>query len=169
MMYCPQCGRELELDSDVRFCRYCGLSLSDTKDTLRGYTEVKRQGYKYVNLSYILLLALFWIQYFDLIPWRSVWGGNFLLILIIGFIFGLWFMGNWVVDRPTRYVKARKVEETPGLAQGKTDIPVKALPPSQGTPVAIPDKRAVKTQEIVKPSSITDDTTLSLADRHYSD
>jgi len=75
-MYCPQCGRELELDSDVRFCRYCGLALSDTKDTLRGYTEVKREGYKYTNLSYILLLALFWIQYFGLIQWRSFWGGN---------------------------------------------------------------------------------------------
>ena len=27
-MYCPQCGRELSLDSgDVRFCRYCGFLL----------------------------------------------------------------------------------------------------------------------------------------------
>jgi zinc-ribbon domain len=164
MMYCPQCGRELELDSDVRFCRYCGLSLSDTKDTLRGYTEVKREGYKYTNLSYILLLVLFWIQYFDLVPWGSVWGGNFLFILIIGFIFGLWFMGNWVVDRPAGYVKAGRVGETPELAQGKADIPAKALLPSQGAPVPTPDKRSVRTKEIVKPASITEDTTRSLAE-----
>src|SRR5215213_4829146 len=106
-MYCPQCGRELELDSDVRFCRYCGLALSDTKDTLRGYTAVKLEGYKFTNLSFILLLMLFWIQYFDLIPWRSFWGGDFWLIVILGFIVGLWCMGIWVADRPAKYVKNR--------------------------------------------------------------
>jgi hypothetical protein len=129
-MYCPQCGRELELDNDVRFCRYCGLPLSDTKDTLRGYTEVQREGHKYTNLSYILLLVLFWIQYFGLIPWRTFWGGNFWLILIIGFIFGLWFMGNWVVDRPGKYVKKTNREESADLTSGEKAIRSRALPPS---------------------------------------
>ena len=136
-MYCPQCGRDLELDNDARFCRYCGFLLNDTKDTLRGYTEVKRQGYKYANLSYILLLVLFWIEYFDLIPWRSVWGGNFWLISILGFVFGLWFMGNWVADKPTTYVKDVKDEETPEIAQGESRT---ALLSTQNTPIAKADK-----------------------------
>ena len=130
-MYCPQCGRELELESDVRFCRYCGFLLNDTKDTLRGYTEVRREGYKYANLSYILLLVLFWIEYFDLIPWQSVWGGNFWLIMILGFIFGLWFMGNWVADKPAKYVKGRKDKEPLKIAQTYRN---KELPPSKTIP-----------------------------------
>ena len=136
-MYCPQCGRELELDSDARFCRYCGFLLNDTKDTLRGYTEVKRQGYKYANLSYILLLVLFWIEYFDLIPWHSVWGGNFWLISILGFVFGLWFMGNWVADKPAKYVKDVKDEKTPEIAQGESRMALLSTP---RRPIAKADK-----------------------------
>lgn len=169
MMYCPQCGRELELDSDVRFCRYCGLPLSDTKDTLRGYTQVKREGYKYTNLSYILLLVLFWIQYFDLIPWRSFRGGDFWLILIVGFIFGLWFMGNWVVDKPAKYVKNHNREEPAELTPGEKGIQSRTLPLSQGVPLPAVHKRHMKTAEMGKPDSVVEDPTRRLTSRHPSD
>lgn len=168
-MYCPQCGRELELDSDVRFCRYCGLPLSDTKDTLRGYTEVKREGYKYTNLSYVLLLVLFWVQYFGLIPWRSLWGGNFWLILVVGFIFGLWFMGNWVVDKPAKYVKKKIHEGAEEMTAGEKGIRGGALPPSQGVPIPAVDKRKTNTAEMVKPSSMAEETTRRLTIEHPSD
>ncbi len=168
-MYCPQCGRDLELDSDVRFCRYCGLPLSDTKDTLRGYTEVKREGYKYTNLSYILLLVLFWIQYFGLIPWRSFWGGDFWLILTVGFIFGLWFMGNWVVDKPAKYVKNKNREEPAELTPSEKGSPSRALPLPQGVPIPTVDKRNMNTAEMVRPANVVEDTTRRLTGRHSSD
>ena len=58
-MYCPQCGRELELDSgEIRFCRYCGFALTDTKEALHGYSEKKRIGFSIVTWSYTLLLAV---------------------------------------------------------------------------------------------------------------
>lgn len=165
-MYCPQCGREFEPDGDARFCRYCGFFLNDTKDTLRGYTEVRRGGYKYANLSYILLLVLFWIQYFNLIPWQSVWGGNFWLISILGFIFGLWFMGNRVADKPAKYVKRRKDEETtPEIAWTERN---KELPPSRSIPVAKTGKDNVNTPEMAAPPSATEHTTQHLSDIHNS-
>jgi hypothetical protein len=168
-MYCPQCGRELGLDSDVRFCRYCGLALSDTKDTLRGYTAVKREGYKFTNLSYVLLLGLFWIQYFDLIPWRSFRGGNFLLIVILGFIFGLWVAGNWVVDRPAKYVKNKRREETAESIQGEKSMQGGALPPSQGAPLPTAAGRRMTTAELVKPPSAAEDTTRRLTGQRPAD
>jgi len=161
-MYCPQCGRELELESEVRFCRYCGLQITDTKDTLRGYTAVKREGHIYTNLSYILLLVLFWIQYFSLIPWRSIWGGDFWLILIVGFIFGLWFMGNWVVDKPAKYVKNKDQAEPAELAPDEKGIKTRALPPSLGVPMPTVDKRNLRKSEMIKSSSVVEDTTRRL-------
>lgn len=168
-MYCPQCGREQGLESDVRFCRYCGFALSDTKDTLHGYTQVKREGYKYTNLSYMLLLTLFWVQYFGLIPWRSFWGGDFWLILIIGFIFGLWFMGNWVVDKPAKYVTGQRREKTAELAEAETSVQQRSLPPPQGATVPIAGGLNLDTSEMVKPSGVTEGTTRRLTNRPSSD
>ena len=59
-MYCPQCGRELDLDSgEVRFCRYCGFPLLDTKEALRGFSNIKRWGAAVITMSYALLFFLF--------------------------------------------------------------------------------------------------------------
>jgi hypothetical protein len=58
-MYCPKCGRELELDSgEIRFCRHCGFSLTDTKEALHGYSEHKRIGFSVVTWAYALLLVV---------------------------------------------------------------------------------------------------------------
>jgi len=167
-MFCPQCGREVEPAGDVRFCRYCGLALGDTRDNLLGFSEVKREGYKFINVSFVLVAILFWIQYFGLIPWKSFWGGNFILILIFGFIFGLWFMGNWVVDRPARYVKKKGIEEAE-LVVGETNDLQKALPVSHSEPVPAGDLRANKTAEMIERSSVTDDTTQRLSRENKSE
>lgn len=168
-MYCPQCGREQGLDGGARFCRYCGFALSDTKDTLHGYTKVRREGYKYINLSYMLLLILFWVQYFGLIPWRSFWGGDFWLILTVGFIFGLWFMGNWVVDKPAKYVTGQRPEKTAGLGEVETGAQQRGLPPAQGATVPVAGGLHTDTSELVKPSGVPEGTTRRLTKRHSAD
>ena len=168
-MYCPQCGREVELDGDVRFCRYCGLALSDTKDTLRGYSEVKREGYKFINVGFVLAAILFWVQYFGLIPWNSFWGGNFFLILIFGFIFGLWFMGNWVVDRPAKYVKNKAGDKPAELTKTDASTQRRELPVSRGEPVSAGDLDIKRTAEMVERPSVTDDTTRALSRERSSD
>ena len=74
-MFCPQCGLEIDLDSgSVRFCRYCGFSLTDTKDALHGYSHQKRVGFSVVTCSYALLLILTLLLHGKYIPLDTGWG-----------------------------------------------------------------------------------------------
>lgn len=74
-MFCPQCGRELGLDSgDERFCRYCGFSLLDTKESLQGYSKQKRTGFSVVTWSYALLLIVTLLLHEGYIPLATGWG-----------------------------------------------------------------------------------------------
>lgn len=83
-MYCPQCGRELSLDSgDVRFCRYCGFLLTDTKEALQGYSKQKRTGFSVVTWSYALLLIVTVLLHGGYIPLAAGWGYWVSAILIV--------------------------------------------------------------------------------------
>ena len=83
-MYCPQCGRELNLDSgDVRFCRYCGFLLTDTKEALQGYSKQKRTGFSVVTWSYALLLIVTLLLHGSYIPISAGWGYWVSAILIV--------------------------------------------------------------------------------------
>jgi hypothetical protein len=83
-MFCPQCGRELSLDSgDVRFCRYCGFSLLDTKESLQGYSKQKRIGFSVVTWSYALLLIVTLLLHGAYIPLATGWGYWTPAILIV--------------------------------------------------------------------------------------
>jgi hypothetical protein len=83
-MYCPQCGRELSLDSgDVRFCRYCGFLLTDTKEALQGYSKQKRTGFSVVTWSYALLLIVTLLLHGSYIPLAALWGYWVSAILIV--------------------------------------------------------------------------------------
>ena len=83
-MYCPQCGRELNLDSgDVRFCRYCGFLLTDTKEALQGYSKHKRTGFSIVAWSYALLLIVTLLLHGSYIPIATGWGYWVSALLIV--------------------------------------------------------------------------------------
>ena len=83
-MFCPQCGRDLDLDSgQVRFCRYCGFSLADTKDALHGYSKQKRVGFSVVTWSYLLLLILTLLLHAKYIPLDTGWGYWLSALLIV--------------------------------------------------------------------------------------
>src|SRR5688500_8033116 len=83
-MYCPRCGKELELDSgEIRFCRYCGLSLVDTKEVLHGYSEQKRTGFSIVTWSYVLLLIVTLLLHGRYVSLDSSWTYWILTALIV--------------------------------------------------------------------------------------
>ena len=83
-MYCPQCGRELSLDSgDVRFCRYCGFLLTDTRESVQGYSQQKRTGFSVVTWSYALLLIVTVLLHGSYIPIAAGWGYWVSAILIV--------------------------------------------------------------------------------------
>jgi hypothetical protein len=83
-MYCPQCGRELVLDSgEIRFCRYCGFSLIDTKEALHGYSEQKRMGFSIVAWSYALLLIVTLLLHGQYVSLNTGWIYWLLTLLIV--------------------------------------------------------------------------------------
>lgn len=83
-MYCPQCGRELELDSgETRFCRYCGFSLTDTKEALHGYSEQKRIGFSVVTWAYALLLLVTLLLHGGYVSLETSWVYWLISILIV--------------------------------------------------------------------------------------
>ena len=83
-MYCPRCGRELELDSgEIRFCRYCGFALADTKDALHGYSEHKRVGFSIVTWSYSLLLIITLLLHGQYVSLNTGWIYWLLTLLIV--------------------------------------------------------------------------------------
>ena len=88
-MYCPKCGRELDLGSgDVRFCRYCGFSLIDTREELQGYSKQKRAGFSIVTWAYTLLLLVALLlqgRYVSLDTRWGYWIPTLLIVLSVSF------------------------------------------------------------------------------------
>jgi hypothetical protein len=83
-MFCPQCGRELELDAAaIRFCRYCGFPLADTKDSLQGYSKHKRTGFAVVTWSYALLALVALSLHEKYLPINTGWGYWLSALLIV--------------------------------------------------------------------------------------
>lgn len=83
-MYCPKCGRDLDLGpGDIRYCRYCGFSLLDTKDALQGYSERKRVGFSIVAWSYALLLVVTLLLHGQYVSLNTGWVYWLLTLLIV--------------------------------------------------------------------------------------
>jgi hypothetical protein len=175
-MYCPQCGRELDLDAgEVRFCRYCGFSLSDTKEALQGYSGQKRTGFLIVILSYTLLLIVALLMHGGYVSLdRTRWAYWLFLILIV-LSFSFFFAATLSAVWPARFqskAKRRDKEtlETHGDSPG-------ALRSAEGhgtsllTPPSVPVTDSSNQERRAKaevPRSIIENTTERLNDRSHS-
>ena len=173
MMYCPQCGRALDLDSgDVRFCRYCGFSLADTKEAIQGYSEQKRTGFAIVTWSYALLLIVTLLLHGKYIPIDTGWGYWLSAILIVVSV-SLFGSAALSALKPAMFSKARRrgegVPEPHGdspNALGSAERHGTSLPPARGVPVTdLGDQARGKVKE---PRSVTEGTTKRLDDRRHS-
>ena len=133
-MYCPQCGRELSLDSgDVRFCRYCGFLLTDTKESVQGYSQQKRTGFSVVTWSYALLLIVTVLLHGSYIPIAAGWGYWVSAVLIVVSI-SLFASAAVSAMKPQLFSKRaggeKKLDQTPST----NDL-------SSGSPAKLPGKR----------------------------
>lgn len=171
IMYCPQCGRELDLDSgDVRFCRYCGFSLVDTKEALQGYSEQKRVGFSVVTWSYALLLIVTLLLHGRYIPLDTRWGYWLSAILIV---LSVSFFGSASLSaiKPAMFAKAKPGgkgtlarHEKNRNALSSAESHVASLPPSLGVPIADLSEQERRTAKVKQPRSITEGTTKRLVD-----
>ena len=104
-IFCPQCGGKNILDAaDVKFCRFCGLSLLESRDAVQGFTKIKQQGLRYATWGYWMLQILFIVMILLLIPTLS-WWASLVFMLIFALSNGFFIAGQIAVDRPARYAQ----------------------------------------------------------------
>jgi len=161
-MYCPQCGRELELDSgEVRFCRYFGFSLLDTKEALHGYSEQKRTSFSVVTWSYVLLLIVTLLLHGRYIPIDRGWAYRLSAVLIVVSV-SLFASASLSALMPAKFAKSKHGK---GALESQRDNQ-KALESAEGHVPARPGVRGVGlsgrekiTARVEQPPSVTEGTT----------
>lgn len=177
-MYCPRCGREVGPSSDdVRFCRYCGLSLDDTKDVIHG-SKIKRRGAAYLSSSYFLICFAFIILNIGLELASGSWPWFVLVIVVASLLImlsvTLGVFGTMMIYDPGQFMKGS------GSTEGRSDVRAdsrgrgidevvgrgdKSLPPPQVVPIASHLVQEVRTAEMAEPPRVTEDTTQKLGKR----
>ena len=171
-MYCPQCGRELDLDSgEIRFCRYCGFSLVDTKEALHGYSQQKRMGFSIVTWSYVLLLLVTLLLHGRYVSLNTGWI-YWLLTLLIVVSVSCFTSAAVSALNPALFSKtmrrdkaalARRGNKTGAL--GTTEGHATSLPASS-TPIA--DLSNQRREPVMEPRSVIEGTTKNLNERSPS-
>jgi hypothetical protein len=175
-MYCPQCGRELDLDSgEVRFCRYCGLSLGDTKEALHGYSEHRRIGFTVVTASYALMIVLFTLLQGKYVSLDTKWVyWLFTILMVVSFI--CFLPAALYTIKPAMFhtqAKRRDKEilephgDSPGTLRSDEGRGASLLSPASltVTDLSRQGRERAKTQE---PRSVIEGTTKTLNDRSHS-
>lgn len=170
-MYCPQCGRELELDSgEMRFCRYCGFSLTETKDALQGYSRQKRLGFSIVTCAYALLLLVTLLlhgQYVSLDTRWGYWIPTLLIVISVSF-----FVSAAVSAlKPALFSKSKRGNQA--TSEGNADVralsgegQAASLLPAPGAPVTDFASQGQRRETVGEPRSVTEGTTRKLDDRN---
>ncbi|MDT4898352.1 MAG: hypothetical protein QOH25_3429 [Acidobacteriota bacterium] len=177
-MYCPQCGQQ-QVTSEMRFCSRCGFPLGGVTELLAsggvlkagGGDELRenalsprRKGVKQGVL--MLLLGAVIVPILGII--NSYQEQTNLLEIFVAAAAIIFFAGGLM-----RIIYAATFESSlPGLpgdssaqappvmpAQLNTGTRVSALPPAQNTPVPNFTPRRMNTAELVRPPSVTENTT----------
>ncbi|HKR61786.1 MAG TPA: zinc ribbon domain-containing protein [Pyrinomonadaceae bacterium] len=172
-MYCPQCGRELDLDSSgIRFCRYCGFSLLDTKESLQGYSPQKRAGFSIVAWSYALLLIVTLLLHGGYVSLNTRWLYWLVTILIV---VSVSFFTSAAVSamRPDLFSKRRDkaLPETRGVS-GQTLRNSEGQDTSLLEPPKVPvtdGYQGAKRKPVNEAPSIVEGTTRNLDNRSQSE
>lgn len=174
-MYCPQCGRELELDSgEIRFCRYCGFSLADTKDALHGYSEYKRTGFSVVTCSYALLLIVTLLLHGKYVSLDTRWVYWALTALIVASV-SFFVSAAMSALKPAMFSKATRLNKAT-LKSGEdyagalktTEGRETSLLESANVPIAVLANQDARRELVGEPRSVIEGTTKRLKDRSSS-
>lgn len=159
-MYCPQCGRELDLGpGDIRFCRYCGFSLVDTKDALQGYSKQKRRGFTIVTWSYSLLLIVTLLLHGQYVSLNTGWVYWLLTLMIV--ISASFFISAAVSAMKSSLFskKAGRNEATPDRDRSDSLKGSEAQLPPFKVPVTDVSSQEVRREPVREPRSVIEGTT----------
>lgn len=170
-MHCPRCGYQQNSD-EMRFCAKCGFELSGVKELLapelretkaerkRKVHKAQRQGFAMILFGLVVIMILAILRDFFSIP-KSVITASVLIFMIGGmirmvspYIFG----GNNATERKPD--SPEDVLETSKL--NSEQISDKSLPEAEYRPPINFGTKKFDTNELVSPSSVTEETTRKL-------
>ena len=169
-MYCPKCGRALELDSgEIRFCRYCGFALADTKDALHGYSEQKRTGFSIVAWSYALLLIITLLLHGQYVSLNTGWIYWLLTILIVVSV-SVFASAAVSALKPALFAKGKRSNKAALENRDGSDVFTNSLMHEKSLPTAVPmtnlANQDVSAESVKQPRSVVEGTTRALNDRN---
>lgn len=164
-MYCPICSQQ-QVSEEMRFCSRCGFPLDGLKELVAaGGVPAKPDIDSLTNKHSKLVCALR----------KSVWlmAGTFGLLLVFGIMAALdedfavlivlpvllfLFVFGRFVYTTIKESRLRKSEaETAALAQNSTRTT--QLPPPRVAPIENFNVRSIQTGEVIRPPSVTENTT----------
>ena len=161
-MYCPQCGRDLDLDpADIRYCRYCGFSLLDTKEALQGYSKQKRIGFSIVAWSYSLLLIVTLLLHGQYVSLNTGWVYWLLTLMIV--ISASFFISAAVsAMKPSLFPKKKgRKEATPNRVRSDSLKSSEAQLPPATMPADLSNQDS-RREPVREPRSVVENTTRRL-------
>ncbi len=119
-MFCPRCGGQVEINvPDVKFCRFCGLSLTESRESVQGLTEIKQTGLKFSVWGYVILQILYLVVFLTIISSLSIWSAIILLI-VFALSNGFFIAGNFAVGNPEKYQKKSRSDTIETKTSWKT-------------------------------------------------
>ena len=165
-MYCPKCSQSQASD-DMRYCSRCGFPLDTVAILLqndgllpsrpKGHRSLSQRGR--IATESVVLTVFSWL----IGLWATLWfdsGGPYeviaklgsLIFFVLGFIGLLRFLYAFLFVRPDE----ERAQES--HVKRLRDTKLSALPPAQQTPLSDFPRR-INTKEIVRPISVTENTT----------
>jgi hypothetical protein len=176
-MFCPQCGQQ-QVSGEMRFCSRCGfplggviqllasggmLATSDATGTSPRPLSPRRKGYRQGGLMMFISLIV--------TPLVAILTEAGLPELFIPLTFMIFFWGGALRMMYARFFEDAGVPAPPVAlpvytppAQFVAGAPQTALPPQRSTP-ASGWRQPTNTAEMVRPPSVTENTTRLLDDR----
>ena len=148
LMYCPKCGQEQASES-VRFCSRCGLKLSTVEEAL-----AKRL----IKMAMYLVLTICAI-----FGWGSITAGpafmqvRVIITLIAAITFYLLFSGD--LKHIFYKLFSQNIEQIKQITRANQKS---SLPPAHSISVPTLGSHRVNTAEMVRPPSVTEQTTMLL-------
>jgi len=165
-MYCPNCGQQ-QVSGEMRFCSRCGLALTGLAEWLAGgslpvqradETQLSKPSPRRKHIrraSKLMFVSGVLFPVFILLCAAIEEGGPMVIPLGIFFASAVWML----------YARLFINDTAPAISQAAQQpafgsIPARsALPPAVNNPIPNIGRQQVRTNELVQPPSVTENTT----------
>lgn len=164
-MYCPNCGQQ-QISGEMRFCSRCGLALSGLAEWLAGNTLPARRVETPVSLpsprrkgirraAKLMFFSGVLFPVFLVFSLAAEEGGFMVVPIILFFVSAAMMLYARLFSDNTAPISNHAAQTS---ALGSTSAR-SSLPPAATIPISDVGRQRVRTNELVQPPSVTENTT----------